>query len=74
MADLKKEGDWRWVHDSSKVVYSQWYPGEPNNTGHTGNEDCGQLCAVVKYKWNDARCNHENTGYICECSHVSVLS
>ncbi|XP_052062580.1 perlucin-like protein [Mytilus californianus] len=67
MADFKKEGDWRWVHDSDKVRYSQWYPGEPNNNGR--NEDCGLLMTVFKYKWNDVRCNLDNTGYICECSH-----
>ncbi|XP_052062581.1 C-type lectin domain family 17, member A-like [Mytilus californianus] len=68
-SDLKKEGDCRWIHDSSKVCYSKWHPGQPSNYGN--NEDCGHFASGYEYEWNDAPCNIERMGYICECSHGS---
>ncbi|XP_076111672.1 perlucin-like protein [Mytilus galloprovincialis] len=70
-SDLKKEGDWRWVNDSSKVRYSQWHRGNPNNYGN--NEDCAHFASgSYQYHWNDAPCNIDGMmGYICECSHES---
>ncbi|XP_076109262.1 perlucin-like protein [Mytilus galloprovincialis] len=51
-SDLEKEGDWRWINDSSKVRYSQWHPGQPSNYGN--REDCGHFASGYGYEWNDA--------------------
>ncbi|XP_052062671.1 perlucin-like protein [Mytilus californianus] len=69
LADLKKEDEWRWVHDSSKVRYSQWYPGQPSNIGNNQSEDCGSFWSDAKYQWNDVSCKSNGMGYVCECSH-----
>ncbi|XP_076111679.1 perlucin-like protein [Mytilus galloprovincialis] len=68
MADIKNEGDWRWVNDSSAVSYSNWNRGQPNNAN---NEDCGHFWSAVNYEWNDIMCNTDQMGYICECSDSS---
>jgi len=41
-------------------VYSNWYPGEPND--RAGEEDCVEL---FRTSWNDNVCEEEY-GYICE--------
>ncbi|XP_071133188.1 perlucin-like protein [Mytilus edulis] len=61
--DQLKEGEWRWVSDQSKVQYSGWSTGEPNNYG--GNEDCVLFYLPCSFNWNDGRC-HFPYGYICE--------
>ncbi|XP_071133352.1 perlucin-like protein [Mytilus edulis] len=66
--DYLKEGDWRWVNDLSKVQYSGWKSGEPNNTG--GNEDCAYFYQPHGFNWNDAHCS-ATSGYICENQHGS---
>ncbi|CAG2187380.1 Perlucin-like protein [Mytilus edulis] len=68
-SDLQKEGDWRWVQDSSKVCFSQWLPGQPSNLGN--REHCGHFWSLHQFQWNDAPCGHNGMGYICECSNVS---
>ncbi|XP_071174080.1 perlucin-like protein [Mytilus edulis] len=68
-SDLKKEGDWRWVQDSSKVRFSQWLRGQPDNYGN--NEDCGHFWPAHQYQWNDIPCSVDEMGYICESSYGS---
>lgn len=68
-ADFKNEGHWRWVHDSSKVLYSNWSAHQPDN--YRNNEDCGHFWSAHQYQWNDAPCHLDKMGYICECSHGS---
>ncbi|VDI67571.1 Hypothetical predicted protein [Mytilus galloprovincialis] len=48
--DYLKEGDWRWVNDLSKVQYSAWKSGEPNNLG--SNEDCAHFYQPHGFNWN----------------------
>lgn len=72
LADLTKTDDWRWVHDSSKAQYSQWFQGKPSNTYNNLPEDCASFWADLKYNWNDAACTTNGLGYVCECSHVSL--
>ncbi|CAG2199080.1 Perlucin-like protein [Mytilus edulis] len=69
-ADFKTEGHWTWVHDSSKVRFSNWSAYQPDNGGN--NEDCVHFWKSRQYQWNDAPCHLDNMGYICECSHVSL--
>ncbi|XP_071171999.1 perlucin-like protein [Mytilus edulis] len=61
--DLKEEGDWRWMNDLSKVNFTSWSLGEPNDYG--GGEDCAHFRLTKNYQWNDMPCTNEN-GYICE--------
>ncbi|KAK3093008.1 hypothetical protein FSP39_009947 [Pinctada imbricata] len=35
--DFSYEGRWAWTGSNRPVTYTNWYPGEPNNSG---NEDC----------------------------------
>ncbi|XP_071174078.1 perlucin-like protein isoform X2 [Mytilus edulis] len=67
-ADFENEGHWKWMHDSSKVLYTNWSVIQPDNKN---NEDCGHFWSAHQYKWNDAQCNLDRMGYICECSHAS---
>lgn len=69
--DYTKEGDWRWVSDLSKVQYSGWQSGEPNNW--LGNEDCALFYLPHSLNWNDGRCNFKS-GYICEKQHVRTIN
>ncbi|XP_076111677.1 perlucin-like protein [Mytilus galloprovincialis] len=59
LADVKKEGDLRWVGDSSAVSYSHWHLGEPSNST---NEDCVHFLSQANYEWNDAPCHLDNMG------------
>lgn len=68
--DQLKEGEWRWVSDQSKVQYSGWSNGEPNNYG--GNEDCVLFYLPCNFNWNDGRC-HFLSGYICEKQNVRII-
>ncbi|VDH97766.1 mannose receptor, C type [Mytilus galloprovincialis] len=57
------EGDWRWVNDLSKVHFTNWNSGQPDNAG--GKEDCSHFWHGHNYKWNDHVCSNL-FGYICE--------
>ncbi|XP_052062667.1 perlucin-like protein [Mytilus californianus] len=59
-----KEGLWKWINDLSKVQYSNWNPGQPDNYGD--EEDCASFWKDIKYNWNDAPSNYSGIGYICE--------
>ena len=38
--DRHIEDDWVWESDKSKLLFSDWHVGEPNNYN---NEDCGKM-------------------------------
>jgi len=60
--DLQQEGKWQWV-DGSPVGYTNWEPGEPNDTG---GEDCGQLNRFYPSDtWNDEPCD-QGLPFVCE--------
>ncbi|CAG2214545.1 unnamed protein product [Mytilus edulis] len=56
--DLKEEGDWRWMNDLSKVNFTSWSLGEPNDYG--GGEDCAHFRLTKNYQWNDMPCTTED--------------
>jgi hypothetical protein len=61
--DIDIERDWVWESDNSKLLFSDWHVGEPNNKH---NEDCGQMRRNNSpYRWNDAKCQNVHL-YICE--------
>lgn len=59
------EGVWMWAPKGTKITYSNWNRGAPEDTH--GNEDCLE---IVKWdglvgKWNDDNCSDESH-FICE--------
>ncbi len=50
--DEAREGEWKWV-DGTRLSsgYTNWAPGEPNNTG--SGEDYGYIYNTNNFKWND---------------------
>ena len=67
LTDELIEGDWKWESTGNTAVYTDWYPGQPSNSG--GDEDCASLLTGINYHWNDAPCNF-NYRPLCEKSEV----
>nr|QNH72464.1 toxin candidate TRINITY_DN33830_c0_g1_i1.p1 [Pachycerianthus maua] len=65
--DIKTEGTFEW-DDDSYYCYTNWYTGEPNNSG--GIEDCVDILYSYKYsgQWNDMSCTATNHRYVCKKS------
>ncbi|CAG2219112.1 unnamed protein product [Mytilus edulis] len=57
------EGVWMWASTDKAFNYTDWNPGQPDNSG--GNENCLHMVAGYGLKWNDKQCK---TAYrfICE--------
>lgn len=66
--DENVEGVFEW-YDGSPVTYTNWAPGEPNNSG--GNEDCVQI--YPNGSWNDLPCNVGNSKSIIEVNLCPVV-
>ncbi|KAM6968315.1 C-type lectin domain family 4 member E-like [Aplochiton taeniatus] len=60
LSDMEKEGDWRWVDNTTlkNKYWNQWSP-EPNNhqSGGGHGEDCATLDSHSK-SWFDVPCEH----------------
>ncbi|XP_063407175.1 perlucin-like protein [Mytilus trossulus] len=61
--DEFSEGQWEWASTNAAFDYSNWYPGEPTNSG--GREDCVLTGGGYKTFWNDAPCT-DHFKYVCE--------
>lgn len=67
--DIFREGQLRWASTNQRVLFSNWYVGEPNNAGSADNEDCVQIkksqSGIDEYRWNDVSCTYSYY-YVCE--------
>ncbi|MFN7014081.1 MAG: PKD domain-containing protein, partial [Bacteroidia bacterium] len=66
--DENVEGTFEW-YDQSPVTFTNWAPGEPNNSG--GNEDCVQI--YPNGFWNDLPCNVGNSKSIIEVNLCPIV-
>ena len=62
-SDLLKEGQWVWHQSGEQFTYTNWFPGQPDNSR-------GEACLMYwnDIKWNDADCSMQYI-YICEKGH-----
>jgi len=56
------EGNFRWDGDASSS-YRNWAPGEPNDGGFWGSENCVEM--LGSGMWNDLACGRERNA-MCE--------
>ena len=59
--DAASEGTWVWSPSNTPLSYTNWYAGEPNNSG-------GEDCLLGNWKsgtWNDARCTKDVPRAMC---------
>ncbi|XP_039446389.1 perlucin-like isoform X1 [Culex pipiens pallens] len=67
-SDLSEEGTFSWQGTGKLVTYTNWSPGEPNNTN--GTEDCIQLVYIPRFEqrwtWNDNACKRGYMYFVCE--------
>ncbi|GAB6032987.1 Fc fragment of IgE, low affinity II, receptor for (CD23) [Chamberlinius hualienensis] len=64
--DSAEEGTWRWAHDNSKLSFTSWGEGQPDDA-HIG-EDCMHYFNGDIGKWYDMHCDSTkyHIVYICE--------
>lgn len=61
--DFVSEGRFVWEADNASLTFTDWYPGEPNNSRN--KEDCACMNPTITYRWNDNSCS-KTFYYICE--------
>jgi len=69
--DEMQEGTWYWLDDplQTPMTYTNWAPGEPNQTG--GNED--YMCIYNNGTWNDYNDSHKLNGFICSFEPFNTI-
>jgi hypothetical protein len=71
LTDQVTEGTFVW-DDGASLIYSDWYPGEPNDGGGVYPEDCGVINGRRGGAWDDRPCAPDPTAggglyaYLCE--------
>ncbi len=70
--DEAVEGSFVW-YDQSPIVYTNWAPGEPNNSG---NEDCTQIYPGGSNPgtWNDLKCGGYNSMSVIEVNLCPITN
>ena len=61
-SDQLTEGTFIWTTSGSTMSYTNWAPGEPNNSGD--GEHCIKM-QVATGQWNAIRCDNESPS-MCE--------
>jgi len=66
-------GGWEWI-TGEPFSFTQWLPGEPNNTGAFGAEDYLELLQSTAFgqTWNDAAELEHPAGYVIEYSGSGI--
>jgi len=66
-------GGWEWITGES-FTYTNWLPGEPNNTGAFGAEDFLELLQATQFgeTWNDVAELEHPAGYIIEFANTGI--
>eukprot|EP00063_Salmo_salar_P075366 XP_014050201.1 PREDICTED: CD209 antigen-like protein C isoform X2 [Salmo salar] len=66
LTDSVNEGTWKWV-DGTSLTTRYWHKPQPDNAGHTGNEDCVEIRTDQRplEAWNDMSCDSK-LNWICE--------
>ena len=72
LTDVIKEGHFKWA-DGTTPRYTNFAPGEPNDSNTVGGEDC----VVLNWKgdkWNDVKCtsNQWSEGFVCSANVVPI--
>ncbi|XP_071156328.1 CD209 antigen-like protein D isoform X2 [Mytilus edulis] len=62
------EGTFEWS-SGTPFIYTNWHPGEPNNGGPAGSEDC----VFTDGGWTDQSCDVKNN-YVCEKEYPEELA
>ncbi|KAL3066792.1 hypothetical protein OYC64_016692 [Pagothenia borchgrevinki] len=66
LTDRETEGRWKWV-DGTPLTTSYWYPGEPNGSSNSLDEDCAHISySDARISWTDSHCSDNTEGWICE--------
>ncbi len=70
--DETAEGSFVW-YDQAPIVYTNWAPGEPNQSG---NEDCVQIypAGANPGTWNDLSCSSSNAKSIIEVNLCPIIN
>ena len=63
LTDEMIETVWRWGSVGEKAVYTDWFPGQPDDS--SGSEDCAVLEPADQFHWNDISCVHKHRP-LCE--------
>ncbi len=63
---VEPTGGWEWI-TGEPFTYTNWWPGEPNDTGPAGAEDYLELLEGAQFgtSWNDTGNDHAH-GYVVE--------
>merc|ERR1711915_40873 len=61
--DKDEEGTWKWSESGVEATWTNWGPGEPNDSY---GEDCVNMNKAMAHTWNDAPCEWEGAHGLCE--------
>merc|ERR1711894_165665 len=58
--DIATEGLFRWAESHAVAEYTNWYPGEPNNSAGGSTENCVVKGMQGGFAWNDVPCDTDD--------------
>ncbi|KAJ8940566.1 hypothetical protein NQ318_012965, partial [Aromia moschata] len=62
--------EWIWLTTGARILYTNWYPGEPNRGSGETPEYCLEVRSIDDdiFTWNDAPCEYRYN-FICESNN-----